>query len=103
MLVIKWNLDPCCAAALDEVDEAFEAFTLDDGDTAAVEPSAVATALGHGVVAQAFADYVVERRAGDERLRRFATFITSRIAPSFGARVDGAGERSREPGRHSRR
>jgi SEC-C motif-containing protein len=78
LLIIKWNLDPCCASALDEVDDAFEAFT-DDGDASAVEPLAVATALGHGIVAHAFADYVLERRAGDERLRRFATFITGRL------------------------
>ncbi len=82
-----WRLERCCIRALAEVEAAYAAYPPDDPDEG-LDAATVSRALGHGVVAGAFADMVLGTRSvGDERLSRFVEDLLVDVAPGRAAPV----------------
>lgn len=71
----EYDFDRCCRAAFDEVLDAWMKYVVDEG--ALENTHGTARALAHGVVAPAFAEYVLDNEDfGSDLLNDFATQLT---------------------------
>ena len=83
----SWGFDRCCEKAFDAVCEAWRDHVLNGPAGEKEHLRVVASALAHGLVAPAFAEYVLEVDGDNDTVASFATELTSVAGPLAAAGI----------------